>query len=165
MDSEQPIAKLTVEIEDKPVFNDKEAQANLKALGLTYISAQKVRKLAALGVEFKGLGVMRLGTGLAVHGQLLVHDCMVQLSKRLHRRGAQPDVEEMVALAKAMGFSLSKLTESQKFVLEAERPNIKQHDGPPRVQAFPPAVPVLINVNGGKVEVDKKAVATENTGG
>lgn len=164
MDSDQTIAKLPVDLDDKPVFNDKEAQANLKGLGLTYISAAKVQKLAKLGVEFKGLGVMRLGTGLAVHGQLLVHDCMVQLSKRLHRRGSQVDVEEMVALAKAMGFTLSKLTESQRFVMEVERPNQRSTE-PPRVQAFPPAVPVLINVNGGQVAVDKKPIATDGTGG
>ena len=161
MSDDNTIAKLPVVVEDAPIFNDKEAQKNLKGLGLSYLSANKVRKLAEFGVELKGLGVMRLGSGLAVHGQLMVHDCMAQLSKRLHKRGGAVDVEELVAIARALGFTLSKLTESQKFVLEAERPYQKPAESQPRVQAFPPATPVLINMqSGSKVEVREKPVAT-----
>lgn len=160
MSENQLPAKLESDLPLEPVVIDKQSKINLAEMGLTYIPDGQLKKLGELGVHFEGVGVMKVQGGLAISAQLLVHQAMTILSKKLNAK--KVSVETAVELSKTLGYTLSKLTESQKYTAislrAAPRGEGDEKPKPPN-QAFP-AGGVYINMApGSKVEIGEKPVA------
>ena len=119
------------------VPSDRKMRKNLNALGLAFVSQTKLKEFAKLGVAFDGVGMMRVQGGMAVKGQLIVDQAMTILIKKLRKK--EVTVEEAIGLANALGFSLGKLTDSQRFVMELNGVQKGAPPGPPqpKTPSFP----------------------------
>ena len=144
-ESNQQLSKIEqlpppVEIKTKEyaVMTDEESKANLGRLGLTVIGDSKLRDFEQLGIHFKGVGVMKVQGGLAISAQLILHKAMTVLAEKLMAK--KVSVKNAIALSKALGYSLSKLTESQKLTFETEGAGsgTRPSSDTPRVPSFPP---------------------------
>ena len=169
-ESNQQLSKIEqlpppVEIKTKEyaVMTDEESKANLGRLGLTVIGDSKLRDFEQLGIHFKGVGVMKVQGGLAISAQLILHKAMTVLAEKLMAK--KVSVKNAIALSKALGYSLSKLTESQKLTFETEGAGsgTRPASDTPRVPSFPPGANIQINIGEGKKAevVEQKPVAIE----
>jgi len=147
-DSPLPVA---TDIPD-PIVADEEAWHIFKRFGLSNISRQSMNDMARLGIYVKGIGVLRNQRGSAVLTQQRLGTIMetlgraVELEWKGKRRGK---METIAKLAQSFGYLVSKMTESQRLLIEMEggftAPVRKAESAGPMVQSFMPGQDVQPN--------------------
>lgn len=117
---------VAIEALPEPTVTDDQALEAFKRSGLTLVTAETVRDLAAVGVYAKGVGVLRIQRGRAMFTQQRLEEAMRLLSSHMHTVHADPKLKtsaktnNLVRSAGALSSLARQTTESQRLATDIE---------------------------------------------
>jgi hypothetical protein len=119
--------------------------------------AARLRDLAEIAKRLRGDGASEVRRGEAIVSQLILHATMQKLMKKLTEK-PKMGVIPMVQLVYSLGYLLSKMTDSQRLLLEFEKLSSPEQMVPPKatdpsfpageIVSFSPTQPTNTNQGG-----------------
>lgn len=107
----------------EPMVSDEEAEKALLECGLVRVPKKQLDNLNKLGIWLKGAGVLRNQRGEALFNQRRLDDVMQILYEHIvdiNGSKRKDKMKSILLLSEKLGYLSSKMTESQKLVVEME---------------------------------------------
>jgi hypothetical protein len=110
----------------EPTITDKEFEDSMARLGHNTVSGQRIKDLSACGIYVRGVGVLNTMRGKAILNQHRFERLLDKIVTEFEKISAGNDkgkIGKMERLAKSLAILGSKLTESQRLMVEMQPGN------------------------------------------